>query len=92
MADIAARYPDRVIIIDSPPILASSEASVFASLVGQIVMVVEANKTNRENVAQSLNRVSTCDNINFVINKTGSDSTTSPYRTYEYYDEYRKQK
>jgi len=92
MADIAARYPDRVIIIDSPPILASSEASVFAPLVGQIVMVVEANKTNQENVAQALKRISTCENISFVVNKVGSDSIMSPYRTYEYYDEYRKQK
>jgi len=92
MSDIAARYPDRVIIIDSPPVLASSEASVFAMLVGQIVMVVESNRTNRDNVAQALKRISTCKNISFVINKTGSDSAISPYRSYAYYDEYRKQK
>jgi protein-tyrosine kinase len=91
MDDIAARYPDRVIIIDSPPVLASSEASVLALLVGQIVLVVEANRTKKSNVERSLKLISNCENIYFVINKTGADSTISPYRTYAYYDEYRKQ-
>ena len=90
MDDIAARYPDRVIIIDSPPVLASSEASVLALLVGQIVLVVEANRTKKANVERSLKLISNCENIYFVINKTGSDSTISAYRTYSYYDEYRK--
>jgi len=91
MEDIAARYPDRVIIIDSPPVLASSEANVLSLLVGQIVMVVEANRTRKANVERSLKLISNCENIHFVINKTGVDSTISPYRTYAYYDEYRKQ-
>ena len=91
MDDIAARYPDRVIIIDSPPVLASSEPSVLALLVGQTVLVVEANRTKKSNVERSLKLISNCENIYFVINKTGSDSTVSPYRSYAYYDEYRKQ-
>lgn len=90
MEDISARYPDRVIIIDSPPILASSEASVLAMLVGQIVMVVEANKTDTSEVQQALKLINTCENVNFVINKTGGDSGSSPYGTYSYYDEYRQ--
>lgn len=90
MEDISARYPDRVIIIDSPPILASSEASVLAMLVGQIVMVVEANKTDTSEVQQALKLINTCENVNFVINKTGGDSGSSPYGAYSYYDEYRQ--
>ncbi len=90
MMDIAARYPDRVIIIDSPPILASSEASVLAMLVGQIVFVVEAHKTDAGEIEQALKLINTCENINFVINKTGADSISSPYGTYSYYDEYRQ--
>lgn len=92
MSDIAQRYPDRVIIIDSPPVLASSEASVLAMLVGQTVMVVEANKTDASDVDKALKLINTCENINFVINKTGADSGSSPYGTYSYYDEYRQSK
>lgn len=90
MADVSARYSDRVIIIDSPPVLASSEASVLALLVGQVVMVVEANKTDSGNVEQALKLINTCENINFVINKTGAEAGSSPYGTYTYYDEYRQ--
>ena len=45
--ELAQRYPDRVVLFDSPPLLATSEAVVLAGLMGQVVMVVEANKTTR---------------------------------------------
>lgn len=77
MSDIATRYPDRVIIIDTPPVLASSEAGVLGLLVGQVVMVVEWGATTRQAVEQALPLIGTCQNINFVLNKAtfyvGSD-------------------
>ena len=45
LQEMAERYSDRIIIFDSPPLLAASEASVLATRMGQIVMVVEAGKT-----------------------------------------------
>lgn len=89
MKDIAARYPDRIIIIDAPPVLASSEPGVLALLVGQIIMVVESNKTDRHNLEQSLALVSNCPDISFVLNKTSSAFGSGQYSAYTYYDEYR---
>lgn len=66
--DIAARYSDRFIIFDTPPVLASSEPSVLALHVGQVVMVVHANLTSRKAIVQSLPLLSGCPNINCVIN------------------------
>lgn len=66
--DIAARYPDRFIIFDTPPVLASSEPSVLALHVGQVVMVVHANLTSRKAIVQSLPLLSGCPNINCLIN------------------------
>lgn len=66
--DIAARYQDRFIIFDTPPVLASSEPSVLALHVGQVVMVVHANLTSRKAIAQSLPLLSGCPNINCIIN------------------------
>jgi protein-tyrosine kinase len=43
--EMAGRYHDRVIIFDSPPLLAASEAGVLAGQMGQIVIVVEAGRT-----------------------------------------------
>lgn len=77
MDDIASRYPDRVIIIDTPPVLASSEAGVLGLQVGQVVMVVEWGATNRQAIEQALPLIGTCPNVNFVLNKAtfyiGSD-------------------
>ncbi len=42
--EMASRYPDRILVFDSPPLLATTEARVLASHMGQIVMVVEADQ------------------------------------------------
>ena len=51
MADLveqmSKRYPDRILVFDSPPLLATTEARVLASHMGQIVMVVEADRTTQ---------------------------------------------
>ncbi len=67
--DIASRYSDRIIIIDSPPVLASTEATVLASHVGQIVMVVEHNRTGSRQVERALHLLNGCTEISFVLNK-----------------------
>jgi len=67
--DIAKRYPDRIIVIDSPPVLASSAAPVLASHVGQTVYVVEAETTREAEVREGLNLLSECKNIQLLLNK-----------------------
>lgn len=52
--DIAKRYPDRVIIFDSPPVLARSEPLVLAKHVGQVVFVVEAERTSRTAIDEAI--------------------------------------
>ncbi len=70
LADLAQHYPDRIIILDSPPLLASSEPSVLALFMGQIVFVVEAFRTTETAVRSALDLISSCDNISFVLNKS----------------------
>ena len=48
--EMGQRYPDRIIIFDSPPLLLTTEARVLASHMGQIMMVVHAEKTLRSQV------------------------------------------
>jgi len=73
MRDMATRYADRVIIIDAPPVLPTTEAGVLAAHVGQIVLVVEQNQTGWRLVQRSLTRLAACRRINFVLNKVGPD-------------------
>ena len=86
VADLANRYPDRVIIFDSPPLLSTSEASVLASHMGQIVMVVEAEKTSQEAVKEALSQLESCEVIGMVLNKAtavlGNDNYYGYYGTY----------
>jgi len=52
--ELSARYPDRIVIFDSPPLLLTTESSVLASHMGQVIVVVEAEKTLTHQVKKSL--------------------------------------
>ena len=69
--ELAHRYPDRVVLFDSPPLLATSEAAVLAGLMGQVVMVVEAGKTKREELNEALERLNPNQYTALVLNKSG---------------------
>lgn len=58
--DMARRYTDRIIIFDSPPLLLATESRVLASHMGQIVMVVQAEKTLQCDVLQALSTIDSC--------------------------------
>ncbi|QOY96474.1 tyrosine-protein kinase family protein [Massilia sp. UMI-21] len=68
--EIAHRYPDRIVIFDSPPLLLTSEARALASHMGQIVVVVEAQTTTQHAVKEALHQLDGYDNVNLIYNKT----------------------
>lgn len=67
--DIARRYPDRVIIFDTVPALASSVAGVLSMHVGQVVIIVEAENTQRQALDETIAQVSGCKNVSLLLNK-----------------------
>jgi exopolysaccharide/PEP-CTERM locus tyrosine autokinase len=69
LREIASRYHDRIIVFDSPPLLAASEASALASRMGQIVMVVEAGKTSEAALKDALGRVESSNVAGLLLNK-----------------------
>ena len=68
--ELSRRYPDRVVIFDSPPLLATTESSVLARLMGQVVMVVEAGRTQQSQVKEALALLDPNQIVGFVLNKT----------------------
>ena len=68
--ELANRYPDRIIIFDSPPLLLTSESRVLASHMGQIVVVVEAQTTTQHAVKEALHKLEGFENVNLIYNKT----------------------
>ncbi len=77
--EIAHRYRDRIVIFDSPPLLLTSEAHVLASHMGQIVVVVEAERTTQHAVKESLRQLDGCSNINLIYNKSRDFPGTETY-------------
>lgn len=68
-AEMAERYPDRIVLFDSPPLLATSEASVLAVHMGQVVLVVEAERVPEEAVRGALDQLKACDVVMTLLNK-----------------------
>jgi Mrp family chromosome partitioning ATPase len=67
--ELSTRYPDRIIIIDSPPLHARSESSVLAKLVGQVVLIVEAESTIQNVVKEAIEQLKECEIVNMLLNK-----------------------
>ncbi len=68
--ELASRYRDRIVLLDSPPLLRTSEAQALAGQVGQIALVVEAGETSHQMLAHALEVLDPRKAINLILNKT----------------------
>ena len=82
LREIASRYRDRIIIFDSPPLLATTEARVLATNMGQIVMVVAADATSQHAVTQALATIEGCEIVLMVLNKASRTDVGTYYGYY----------
>lgn len=81
---LGRRYADRLLILDAPPCLSTSDPAVLAPVVGQILFVVEADRTQRDEVEASLDLIQACPTITLVLNKQQISSryTFGAYSSY----------
>jgi receptor protein-tyrosine kinase len=82
LRDLGERYHDRIVVFDSPPLLAASEAGALASHVGQIVVVVEAGKTSEAALKRALGRVDTSRVTGLLLNKVEATPLEYTYGAY----------
>src|SRR5687767_11726215 len=82
LRDMAERYHDRIVVFDSPPLLAASEAAALASHVGQIVVVVEAGKTSEAALKHALERIDTGRVTGLLLNKVEATPLEYSYDAY----------
>ncbi len=68
---VATELPDHVIVLDMPPALATSDAGALAPLAGQVVMVVLAEKTQRNELEAALDVLDACPEIRLLLNRAG---------------------
>jgi protein-tyrosine kinase len=77
--ELAQTYSDRIVIFDAPPLLPTTESRVLASRMGQVLMVVEANRTEQSRVAQAFAALETCPVVMSVLNKTPVSKSVKAY-------------
>jgi receptor protein-tyrosine kinase len=82
LRELATRYPDRMIVFDSPPLLATTEARVLATHMGQIVMVVAADDTRQRDVELALSMIENCGVVLMVLNKADKTDVGAYYGYY----------
>jgi receptor protein-tyrosine kinase len=81
---LGRRYADRLLVLDAPPCLSTSDPAVLAQVVGQILFVVEADRTQRDEIEASLDLIQACPTITLVLNKQQISSryTFGAYSSY----------
>jgi protein-tyrosine kinase len=67
---LSVLYSDRLIIIDSPPLLVTTESRALAERAGQVVLVVEADRTPREQISRAFDTLSNCPIVLSVLNRS----------------------
>ncbi|MCP5244459.1 MAG: tyrosine-protein kinase family protein [Burkholderiales bacterium] len=82
LEELAQRYNDRIVIFDAPPILMTSEARVLAERMGQIVLVVEAERTTQQALSHVISQFNSKANINLIYNKVRTFSGGEYYGYY----------
>lgn len=73
LQELSSRYSDRIVLFDSPPLLATSESSVLASHMGQVAVVVEYGTTPRFMIKEALQLLHNEDSVSLILNKTRDD-------------------
>ena len=79
---LIANNPRRVVLFDSAPALAASPASVLASHVGQILLVVRADQTTESELRDALTLLAACPNIQLLLNGVTFSGTNRKFGSY----------
>lgn len=83
--EMSERYSDRLIILDSPPLMVATQGGVLANHVGQVVMVIESEVTPHGIVKEAVEKLESCDIVGCVLNKTKKGFGLNYYAYYGYY-------
>ena len=79
LKQIASRYSDRIVVFDSPPLLVTTESRVLATHMGQVVLVVESERTTHSSVKQALATIESCPIKLMMLNKSRHSGPGSYY-------------
>jgi protein-tyrosine kinase len=86
LEELGASNKQRLLVFDSSPLLATPEARVLASQMGQVVVVVGAGHTRRYELKSALEGLGGSQYVGLILNKSRLPAIENPY--YGYYGQY----
>ncbi len=76
---LVAQDPNRILVFDAPPLLGSTESRVLAAHMGQVVLVIEADRTPQGHVSDALVTLENCPVVMTLLNKSSTSEAGSYY-------------
>jgi exopolysaccharide/PEP-CTERM locus tyrosine autokinase len=67
--ELSARYSDRIVLFDAPPLLTTGQAMILTALMGQILVVVEEGKTPQPVIQEAVSLLDEDKVIGMVLNR-----------------------
>jgi len=83
--ELSERYADRIVIFDTPPLLATTQAEVLAAQMGQIVLVVGAETTPQNFVMESVAKLTACSDVVLTLLNKAQRDLNADYYGYGHY-------
>jgi exopolysaccharide/PEP-CTERM locus tyrosine autokinase len=82
LAEVKSRYEDRFILLDSTPLLPTTDPTILAAQVDAILLVVRANMANRELIGRVVETVGREKIMGVVFNGAQPSPTSYAYKYY----------
>lgn len=79
---LVASHPRRIVLLDSPPALAASAASELARHVGEVLMVIRADRTSEAALRDAVQLLSACPRMEAILNGVKFSSSGRRFGAY----------
>jgi protein-tyrosine kinase len=78
-ARLGAHSPNRIVLLDSPPLLLTSESRALAAIAGQVVVVVNARTTPQRAVLDAVSYIPADKSVGFILNQCNVQASEGYY-------------
>lgn len=90
VAELKNRYPDRYVIIDTPPVLLFAETKVLSGLADGVIFVVREGLAPLEHILEALDLLKDEQLLGVVYNDAGPEGLNGTYPYHSYYHRYER--
>ena len=90
LAEFKKRYPNRYVIIDTPPVLLFAETKVLSALADGIIFVVREGLAPLEHIVEALDLLKDEHLLGVVYNDAGPEGLSGTYPYHSYYHHYER--